>query len=221
MSRLKAVIWDMDGVLVDTGEFHFQSWVATLPEYGVDFSRQDFKSTFGMNNEGILRLFLGERFSKDLYLEISERKEDNFRKAIEGKVQLLSGVKPLLDALKQANVRQAVGSSAPQENIDTIIQELKLSSYFQVLVSAVGMSGKPNPTVFLTAAAKLNVPPGDCLVVEDAIPGVEAAKRGGMVCVAVTTTNTAMDLHLADLVVGRLDHLTVADLRILMAKSRD
>lgn len=220
MTELKAVIWDMDGVLVDTGEFHYQSWVDTLPQYGIDFSREDFRTTFGMNNEGILRLFLGERFTQDLYMEISEQKEINFRKAIQGKVQLLPGVLPLLEAIKGANILQAIGSSAPHKNIDAIIRELKLAPYFQTLVSAVGMPSKPDPTVFLTAAGKLKTPPGDCLVVEDAIPGVEAARRAGMVCLAVTTTNSAKDLQLADLVVDRLDSLTVLDLGALMKDSR-
>ncbi len=110
MTVLGAVIWDMDGVLVYTGEFHFQSWVATLPEYGIEFSREDFRTTFGMNNEGILRLFLGERFTKDLYTEISDRKERNFRKAIRGKVQLLPGVLTLQKALRHANISQSVGA---------------------------------------------------------------------------------------------------------------
>ncbi len=221
MTELEAVIWDMDGVLVDTGEFHYQSWVDTLPDYGIDFSREDFRTTFGMNNEGILRLFLGENFAEDLYVEISDRKESNFRKAIRGKVQLLPGVLPLLGTLREAKILQAIGSSAPYKNIDAIVRELKLMPYFQMLVSAVGMPSKPDPTVFLTAAAKLNTSPTDCLVVEDAIPGVEAAKRAGMVCLAVTTTNTAEDLHIADLVVERLDSLTVPDLRALMKDSRE
>jgi beta-phosphoglucomutase family hydrolase len=212
MTVLGAVIWDMDGVLVDTGEFHFQSWVATLPEYGIEFSREDFRTTFGMNNEGILRLFLGERFTKDLYTEISDRKERNFRKTIRGKVQLFTGVLTLLKALRHANISQAVGSSAPYENIDAIVRELKLSPYFQTLVSAVGMPSKPDPSVFLTAAAKLGTPPGDCLVVEDAIAGVEAAHRAGMKCVAVTTTNPASALQRADVIIDHLDNISVADL---------
>jgi beta-phosphoglucomutase len=219
MAELKAVIWDMDGVLVDTGEFHYQSWADTLPDYGIDFSREDFRTTFGMNNEGILRLFLGERFTEDLYVEISDRKESNFRKAIRGKVQLLPGVMPLLEALRDAKILQAIGSSAPYKNIDAIVRELKLAPYFQTLVSAVGIPSKPDPTVFLTAAARLNALPTDCLVVEDAIPGVKAAKRAGMLCLAVTTTNTAEDLQVADLVVERLDSLTVSDLRALMKDS--
>lgn len=216
MTALRAVLWDMDGVLVDTGEFHFHSWMSTLPEFGIPFSYEKFRITFGMNNEGILRLLLGDRFNQDLYLEISDRKEANFRKTIRGQVQLLPGVLPLLDEVNRANISQAIGSSAPRANIDVILAELKLKSYFQAIISAVRMPSKPDPTVFLTAAQNLDIPPENCIVIEDAVTGVEASRRAGMKCVAVTTTNTVADLQSADLVVDRLDTITVADLIALM-----
>jgi beta-phosphoglucomutase len=216
MTSLQGVIWDMDGVLVDSGEFHYRAWVETLTEYGIEFSREDFQTTFGMNNEGILRMFLGERFTEDLYSEISDKKERNFRRAIRGKVKLLPGVLPLLRALKIANIPQAVGSSAPQENIDAIMRELNLGSYFQIVVSAASMPSKPDPTVFLTAARKLQAPADHCIVIEDAIAGVEAAHRGGMKCVAVTTTNTGVNLQSADRIVNRLDEISIGDLMALL-----
>jgi len=212
MTSLQGVIWDMDGVLVDTGDFHYRSWVETLKEYGIEFSHEDFRTTFGMNNEGILRMFLGERFTEDLYSEISDKKEQNFRRAIRGKVQLLPGVLSLLKALKSANIPQAVGSSAPSENIDAINRELNLGSYFQILVSAASMPSKPDPAVFLSAANKLQAPAEHCLVIEDAIAGVEAAHRAGMKCLAVTTTNTDVNLQSADRIVNRLDEISIGDL---------
>jgi len=210
------ILWDMDGVLVDTGDFHFESWKATLYDYGIPYDYEKFRTTFGMNNEGITRTLLGDRFTYDLYLEISERKETRFRETIRGKVALLPGVLPLLNVIKAANMPQAIASSAPQANIDVIVAELKLESYFQARVSAVGMPGKPDPAVFLAAARSLKILPINCLVIEDAIPGVEAAHRAGMKCVAVTTTNPAADLLSADLVVDNLDAIAVADLIALM-----
>lgn len=216
MTALRAVLWDMDGVLVDTGEFHFQAWMATLSKYDIPFSRQRFRTTFGMHNEGILRLLLGDSYTHRLYLEISDRKEVNFREAIRGQVKLLPGVLPLLDSIGRTNIPQAICSSAPQANIDVIVAELELGAYFQALLSAVGMPSKPDPAVFLKAAQELDAPPEGCIVIEDAISGVEAARRAGMKCVAVTTTNPASDLQGADLVVDRLDTITVADLIDLM-----
>ena len=216
MENLLGVLWDMDGVLVDTGEFHYQSWTETLAEYGIPLPYEQFRTTFGMNNEGILRMLLGERYTEELFIEISERKETRFREMIHGQVQLLPGVRPLLEALREANVPQAIASSAPQANIETILFEFNLESYFQALVSAVGLPSKPHPAVFLAAAQRLDLQPGNCIVLEDAIPGVEAARRAGMRCVAVTTTNKAEDLGSADLVVDRLDMIKVADLMALL-----
>jgi beta-phosphoglucomutase family hydrolase len=216
MNATIAVIWDMDGVLVNTGNFHYKAWRVTLDEHGIPFSFDTFRKTFGMNNEGILRFLLGESYTHERYIEISDQKEATFRDAIKDQVQLLPGVYPLINALRQAKIPQAIGSSSPQANIDAIVDELNLRPYFQALVSAVGMPGKPDPVVFLTAAQELGMPPESCIVVEDAIPGVEAARRASMKCVAVTTTNPAEDLQTADLVVDRLDTLTIGDLFFLV-----
>ena len=100
-----------------------------------------------------------------------------------------------------------IASSAPPANIDALIDELEIRPYFDVLVSGVDMPGKPDPALFLEVARRIDVPPTRCVVVEDAIAGVEAAKRAGMSCIAVTTTNPEEVLRAADVVVCRLDAL--------------
>ncbi len=212
MQTLSGVIWDMDGVLVDTGEFHFQSWMDTLSNFGIPFSRETFNTTFGMNNFGILKSIMMDQFNHEIFLAISEQKEDRFRKAIRGKVETLPGAVPLLTSIKRANIPQAIGSSAPDANIDAIVSELGLHQYFQAIVSAAEMPGKPDPAVFLTAAQLMDASPNHCVVIEDAIAGVEAAHRAGMKCVAVTTTNQARDLRTADMIVDRLDTISVNNL---------
>jgi len=206
---LRGVIWDMDGVLVDTGEFHFQSWMDTLTNYGIPFSREIFNNTFGMNNEGILKLLMGEDFNSEIVTEISERKETSFRQAIRGQVKTLPGVLPLLDSIKSIYIPQAIGSSGPQKNIDAIVEELGLKIYFQALISAAQMPSKPDPTVFLTAAQSIRAPAAHCVVIEDAIAGIEAAHRAEMKCVAVTTTNPASALQNADVIVDNLNDISI------------
>jgi beta-phosphoglucomutase-like phosphatase (HAD superfamily) len=112
-----------------------------------------------------------------------------------------------LARLKNAGVRQAIASSAPQENIDVLVDGLGLRQYFAAIVSGATLPGKPNPDVFLEAARQIGVPPSACVVVEDAIAGVQAARNAGMRCIAVTTTNRADKLAAADIVVDRLDEL--------------
>lgn len=218
MINLHGVIWDMDGVLVDTGEFHFQSWMNTLSEYGIPFSREMFNHTFGMNNEGILQLLKGEDMDRGLIQEISDRKESSFRQVMRGRVETLPGALTLLQSIQAEKIPQAIGSSAPQENIDAVVGELELGKYFAALVSAAEMPGKPDPEVFLTAAQRIHAPADRCVVIEDAVAGVEAARRAGMKCVAVTTTHSAQNLQAADMVVERLDELSVAGLVSLVVQ---
>jgi HAD superfamily hydrolase (TIGR01549 family) len=135
---------------------------------------------------------------------------------IQGKIELLPGAKLLLDNLAEANIPQAIGSSAPQENIDAIIDSLGLRPYFKAIVSAADMPGKPDPSVFLAAAEILNIPPDRCLVIEDALAGVAAAKRAGMKCLAITTTNPPEKLARADRIVHSFATVSVSDLAALM-----
>jgi HAD superfamily hydrolase (TIGR01509 family) len=207
-----AVLWDMDGVLVDTGEYHYTAWQQTLFEYKVPFSREQFRATFGINNLSLLTLLFGEPPSPALYHEINNRKESNFRAAVSGRASLLPGVKTWLEQFARHGIPQAVASSAPQENIDLLITELGIRSYFQSVLSASEIPGKPDPAVFLLSAQRLGVLPETCLVIEDSIAGVEAARRAGMRCLAVTTTNPAEKLQGAHLVVERLDQLACESL---------
>jgi beta-phosphoglucomutase len=214
----QAVLWDMDGVLVDTGEFHYQSWAAVLSDYGVEFSPRFFRDTFGMNNRAILSLLLGEKLTPELLTEIGERKEQWFRDAARGKVRPLPGVVDRLRYLQETGFRQAVASSAPPANINILLDGLGLRECFDVLVSGVDLPGKPDPTLFLKVARLLEVLPEHCIVVEDAVAGVEAAKRAGMKCIALTTTNPAKVLAAADIVVERLDALAADAFQRLVAE---
>jgi beta-phosphoglucomutase len=207
MKNRRGVLWDLDGVLVDTGEFHFQSWVETLAENGIPFTREQFQSTFGMNNMGILTILLGRPPEPDQFAKIGDAKERRFRQAIRGSVVPLPGVLAWLERLGEMGIRQAVASSAPYENVEALVDELEISSFFDALVSGSGMPGKPKPDVFLYTARQINVLPKRCVVVEDAIAGVTAAKHAGMKCIAVTTTNPAEALSEADIVVDGLDGL--------------
>ena len=144
-----------------------------------------------------------------------EEKERRFRESIRGRVQALPGVQLWLERFKAAAIPQAIASSAPQANIDAIVDELGFRSYFTALVSGGNMPGKPDPAVFLEAARLIGIPTERNVVIEDAVAGVEAARRAGMKCVAVTTTNPKDALTSAHLVVDRLDALSWEELERL------
>ena len=208
----RGAIWDLDGVLADTGQMHYLAWTRVLAEYGLPFSWETFETTFGMNNTGILALLFGRASDPGLVAEIGERKETAFRQAVlavPGHIQPLPGVRDWLERLRAAGFRQAIASSAPPANIDLLVGELGLRGCFDALVSGFDLPGKPDPATFLAAARAIGVPAGRCVVVVDAVHGVVGARRAGMRCIAVTTTSPAAALAAADLVVARLDALPI------------
>jgi HAD superfamily hydrolase (TIGR01509 family) len=209
MDETIGILWDMDGVLTSTGEFHFLAWSQTLADYDIPFSRDQFTATFGMNNAQILQILLGETADQVLVAKIGDKKEERFRQAVQGHARLLPGVSEWLNRFQGWGFRQAIASSAPPANIKVLVDDLGIRSFFDAVVSGADIPGKPDPAVFLNAARMIEVPPQRCVVIEDAIAGVEAAKRGGMKCVAVTTTNPPEALARADIVVERLDRLSV------------
>jgi len=139
------------------------------------------------------------------------RKEGLFLGLIHGRLKLLPGVLGWLRRLKERGVLQAVASSAPEVNIEASLNELNIRQYFSALISAYSMPGKPNPAVFLEAALQLRLEPAQCVVVEDSVAGVTAAKKAGMKCIAVCTTHPRASLLSADFVVDTLEELTVDD----------
>jgi len=209
--KIKGILWDMDGVLVDTEELHFQSWERTLSAYNIPFTRELFKETFGMNNWGTVKRLIGHDPEQEQYATISDQKELLFQQLSKGQVQPLPGVIELLQFFKSRNLKQAIASSAPQENIDVVVDELNIRGFFDAIVSGSKLTGKPSPDVFIASAKAIGVSVQNCLVIEDSIPGVEGAKRGGMFCLAVTNTNPAENLKKADYIVNSLLQVNLND----------
>lgn len=210
------VIWDMDGVLVDTGEAHFISWAETLAPAGIPFSRELFRAVFGMNNKGTLEYLTGKEQDPAFVARISEQKEIIFRNLVRGRARPLPGVLRWLERFRQLSYQQAIASSAPHANIDVLIDELKIRPYFQAIASGFDLPAKPDPLVYLNAAAQLGLEAKACVVIEDSIAGVEGARRAGMKCIAVTTTNPAERLSSADLVLTSLEELDEGALKSLL-----
>ena len=200
-----AVLWDMDGVICDNGQLHYQAWVETFQHLrGEHIPEELFKRTFGMNNFGALTLLLGQEPTAQELDLLAEEKERIFRQLILGNVAFLPGVEEWLREFHCRGIPMAIASSAPQENIDALRAELGLDRYLSVFVSANEMPSKPSPAVFLKAAEVLGVAPQQCVVVEDAVAGVAAGRAGGMQVIAVTTTNPPDLLTEAHLVVDTL-----------------
>ncbi len=205
-----AVLWDMDGVIVDSGEYHMRSWQDTFHETGITFTEENFKHVFGMRNDEIIRSMLGKNFTQEKFEKIAKAKEVAFRRLITGNVKSLPGAIKLLNALNEAGFAQALVSSTPRENIEVITDELGIKHYFKEIISGYDVTeGKPSPQGYLLAARRLGVSPENCIVIEDAVAGVKAAKNGGMSCIAVTNTHPYASLVDADLIVSSLDEVSI------------
>jgi beta-phosphoglucomutase len=218
---LRAVIWDVDGTLIDTAELHFAAWVALAGELGLPFTRADFAATFGRRNPEIIHTLFGSQYTDREVDDLGQRKEDLYRAAASKGVELLPGVAALLEGLQQAGFLQAIGSSAPRANLDLILRLTKTSQYFQTIVSMEDTQrGKPDPQVFQVAAQRLGVAPARCLVLEDAVAGVQAARAGGMKCIAVRFVGhhpeAALKAAGADLVVRNLEEVSASTVAQLL-----
>jgi beta-phosphoglucomutase len=183
----RGVLWDLDGTLVDSEEFHWQSWVHALGIEGVTISYDQFKASFGQRNDRILGGWLGGTSSTDRIERVAEAKEAEYRRlAIVHGLTPLPGAVEWLVRLRARGWRQAIASSAPRENVDVMLRALGLSSHFDAIVASEDVTrGKPDPQVFLTAASRLSVRPSHAVVVEDAAAGIEAARRAGMKSIGV------------------------------------
>lgn len=211
-----AVIFDMDGVLVDSYDAHFKSWVRLYGELGLPYTEAAFAADFGRTSRDILRRTLPGDLTDDRVRELDSLKEAYYRDILRADFTPMDGAVELLNALAAAGLQLAVGSSGPPENVALVIDKLGATHFAAAVTGADVTRGKPDPQVFLIAAERLGVPPASCAVVEDAVHGVEAANRAGMTSIALTGTTTRDDLSAANLVVDSLRDLTPDAIRALI-----
>jgi len=201
----RAVLWDLDGTLADSREYHWRSWREAMEPEGVTLTEEAFAASFGQRNDAILGSWLGPDADPERVARIADAKEEAYRRMVrEEGIDPIPGAAEWVRALHEAGWRQAIASSAPRANVEVMHAALRFEGLIDTLVSAEDVHrGKPDPEVFLAAAERLGVPPGRCVVVEDAAAGIEAAHRGGMMSIGVGPGETGA----ADVVVGSLAEL--------------
>ena len=215
------VIFDMDGVLYDSYEPHLERWTRLYSDLDVTYSEAEFAADFGRTSRDILRRRFGEDFPLEKIRALDERKEALFREVLQGDFPTMDGAVQLIDSLVTDGFSIAVGSSGPPENIALCLEKLSCCEKFAAIVTGADVSrGKPDPQVFQMAASRMNVSPDSCAVVEDAIHGVEAANRAGMVSIGLTGTVDRTALVSAKLVVDSLKELSPILIRDLIVGQR-
>lgn len=220
----KAVIFDMDGVLIDSWELHYQSWKVTSKKYGFEIDRIKFGNHFGQTCDSFAKQLCNDndtKLSKDEIDEWFTKKDEYYREKFQEDFQEHKGVTKLINDLNQNGFRTGVGSSAPSENIQLLVDLMPNGEMLQDFISADDVrEGKPNPEVFLLAAKKLGVPAIKSAVIEDSLHGLQAAKSAGMVAIGITGTFDRETLsEYADLVIDELDEVNAAKISELIEEN--
>lgn len=210
-TQKSAFIFDMDGVLTDNMRFHAESWVELFRDFGLEGldAERYLVETAGMKGLDVLRYFLDPQISEAEAERLTELKDFVYRVTSREFIKPLPGLGTFLDAAGKRDVRLGLGTGAGPRNIDYVLGILNMTNTFQAIVNPFQVrNGKPHPDIFLRVATLLEVPPSACIVFEDALPGVEAARSAGMQCVAVTTTNSAAAFSRFDNVLQVIDDFT-------------
>lgn len=216
-----AVLFDMDGVLVDNTNFHINAWLQFSQRHGRPITKEQYLENInGRVSADAMAYMFGRTVSTDELVEFTEEKEGIYRELYSQHLRPTTGLISFLDALKAENVRLAVGTSAPASNVLFTLDGLSIRSYFNAIVdSGMIRHGKPNPEIYLTAADRVGIDPARCVVFEDALAGIEAGMRAGMTVIALATTHTHDELKNsgAALIVDDFTGLTVDAVRALVS----
>lgn len=221
MNKRWGVLFDWDGVVIDSSPEHERSWELLAEERALPLPEGHFKAGFGKKNEVIIPS-LGWSDDPATVRELADRKEELYRGLVAANgVNILPGARELLEALKEKEIPRAVASSTPGKNLEALFAATGLDALFDAVVCGDDvLHGKPDPEVFLKAAARLALDPESSVVIEDAFAGIEAARRGGMKVVGVATTNPVELLRDCDLAVSSLLEVTPAILGSLLTLRR-
>ena len=211
------VIFDMDGVLVDSAEPHFRSWQLLVEENGGSVTREQFSSTFGRQNDDIVPILFGEVGSARCR-RLADRKEELYRELVREETPIVDGAVDLVTSLYDLGYRLGVGSSGPPPNIELVLGAMGVRDRISIIISGNDVTrGKPDPQVFSLAAGGLGLSPSACVVIEDAPVGIEAAKAAGAKALAVLIHHPAEAFAHADGIVERLTDLTAEKIATLVA----
>lgn len=210
---MKGIIFDLDGTMVDNMMVHHGAWQQKLAELGLEMSLEEVQQkVHGVNVEILERLF-GDRFSPEERILISRSKEAIYRNIFLKDLKLINGLSRFLAELREASVPLAIGSAAPPENVDYVLDHLQLRHYFTAIVHAGQVSkGKPDPEVFERAAAGMGISVQECMVFEDSLTGAATAENAGSPAIIVTTTHRKEEFHQFSNILKFIEDFTAIDL---------
>ncbi len=202
--KTKAVIFDLDGTLIDNNSYHRRTWEKYLERRGKKISEEEFNANMnGRTNEDAIKYIFGKETTQEEAMKYTLEKEALYREIYQPFIKPISGLIDFLETLKSKNLPMAIATSGIQPNIDFLFENIPIKKYFKAVVNSSHIKkGKPDPEIYLKAALLLDVPPKNCLVFEDAVVGIKSAKAAGMKVIAVATTQPKEELFEADMIVN-------------------
>lgn len=196
-----AAIFDLDGVIIDSGPLHMEAWKMVLEDHGIHFDEKKFRALYGMRDTEVIPRLIGIMDDEKIDM-LKKQKGEIYEKLIIHYARPVKGLAEFIAYLHQRNIKTTIASSAEPIVIAYILTAIEMTDQFEVVVTGTQpMRSKPAPDIFLMAAYRLGLTPSQCVVFEDAISGVEAARTAGMTVVALTTSFLTGELSHADLVV--------------------
>lgn len=203
LREIEAVLFDMDGTMINNISYHKKAWDVFIEKYGISLTDKEFKEkTSGKMNKQIMPDILEKKLDDKEIKQLVVEKESIYRKLYAPHVEAIEGLLDFIKILKKNNIKIAVTTMAIKENRQFILRELRLIDKFDVIVGEEHFTkGKPDPEIFLTGAERLGVDPRKCVVFEDAPLGIEAARRAGMKAIGVLTSHTRKELKNSNFVI--------------------
>lgn len=213
-----AVIFDLDGTLIDNNLFHLKAWQEFYKKRNRSLTEEEYKQHFnGKTNVDVLAHVFKEPLSPQENDKYTNEKEDLYRKIYEPHIEPVKGLLNLLQQLQNAGIPMAIATSGINVNIDYMFKHVPIQHYFkEVIYSKHIKKGKPDPEIYLVTAKKINVPPAKCVAFEDSIAGIQSAKAAGMKVVAIATTHTPEELIIADKLIYDYDDIAITDIYNLL-----
>lgn len=217
MNKNFAVIFDMDGVVVDNYQYHREAWMIFCNRYNLDFNRSFRSKVFGGTNRDHLETFFDRHLSDREIEQYEDEKEAIYRSLYRDHIAPVNGLASFLAALKEAGIPMGLATSSPPVNVHFVLNETNTGQYFRTILDASSITrGKPDPEIFLKAARSIGVDPSECIVFEDSVNGIIAARRAGMKVVGLTTTHKAEELPPVDLSIPDFGRISISDLENLL-----
>ncbi len=218
---IKGLIFDMDGTMVDNMMVHHEAWQRKLASLGIEMSMAEVKEHIHGVNEEILERLFGNRFTSEERKRIAWEKELEYREIFADRLQLIHGLDVFLAEMHQAGMAMAIGTAAPPENVDFVLDRLNLRNYFTGIIHARHVSkGKPDPETFVMAAQTIGIPVRNCLVFEDSLAGARTAKNAGCHAIIVTSTHAREEFQEFDHIlkfINDFSEITLKEILLLRA----